>query len=502
MSTLRSRVPEARVTPLATHPVKRDGRYVLYWMVANRRIHDNFALDYALDLGRQLGRPVLVFEALRHGYPWASDRLHAFVLDGMLANAADCAKFGLRYYGFVERADVPGTGLLQALAEHACAVVTDDFPCGFLPRMQQAAASRLQVFTAMVDSVGLLPMRSGTRVFATAASFRRHVQKSIAGALLIQPHSRPQAPTGRAKIPAGVLARWPAVTNHQLTRGRAQLLQSLPIDHEVATVATTGGPQAGLERLARFTEHDLATYAEDRNHPDKAATSGLSPYLHFGHISAHRIVRTILEREGFDPSRLASPKGQREGFWGLGPGAEAILDQLLVWRELAFNAAHHRAMVERIEQLPAWASKSLAAHAGDPRPYVYTHEQFEAADTHDPLWNAAQRQLLSEGVIHNALRMLWGKKILEWSSDPETALATMIALNNRWALDGRDPNSYAGIAWVLGRYDRPWGPRRPVFGVVRYMTSQSTARKRRVRRYLGCYGPNRSSSTSLELPFK
>lgn len=483
-----SRVPSTRIATLNDGPVEKSGRYVLYWMVANRRIHDNFALDYALELGRLLQRPVLVFEPLRHGYRWASDRLHAFVLDGMVDNAADCKRYGLRYYPFVERADVPGTGLLAALAEHACAVVTDDFPCGFIPRMQRAAASRVPVSLIKVDSNGLLPMAAAPRVFKTAASFRRHVQRSIVDALLVQPNARPKAAHGRATIPAVVLEKWPAATQKELTSGREKLLESLPIDHDVVPVELRGGASAGGELLTRFVTARLQGYAEDRNHPDRDATSGLSPYLHFGHVSAHRLVREILTREEFDPQRVGAPRGQREGFWGLSTGAEAVLDQVLVWRELAFNAAHFGVAAERFEQLPEWARTTLTAHAADPRTHVYTHKQFEQAQTHDPVWNAAQRQLVTEGIIHNALRMLWGKKILEWSPNPVTALETMIELNNRWALDGRDPNSYAGIAWVLGRYDRPWGPRRPVFGTVRFMSSASTSRKRRIREYLARYG--------------
>ncbi|MGB1274198.1 MAG: deoxyribodipyrimidine photolyase, partial [Nannocystaceae bacterium] len=457
-----------------------------------RRIHDNFALDHARSLAAKFKRPVLVFEPLRHGYRHASDRLHSFVLDGMVANASACQALGLRYYPFVERADVPGKGLLAALAEHACAVVTDDFPDFFLPRMIHAASAQVRVKMDMVDSNGLLPLRAGGRLFGTAASFRRHMQRAMPDLLSTQP-TRSAKGVGRAVLPAEITRRWPAVTSRELTSGRAQLLAGLPIDHRAGPVATRGGAAVAEKRLAEFLAKQLASYAEDRNHPDRDGTSGLSPYLHFGHISAHRVVQEILASRGFDPTRLGAPKGQREGFWGLDTGAEAVLDQLLVWRELAFNFAHYAPLAGkqpgRFEALPEWSRKSLVAHAADPRPYVYTHEQFEAAQTDDPLWNAAQRQLVHEGTIHNALRMLWGKKILEWSPDPVSAHQTMLELNNRWALDGRDPNSNAGIGWILGRYDRPWGPRRPIFGLIRFMSTASTSRKRKVREYLQRYGP-------------
>jgi deoxyribodipyrimidine photo-lyase len=169
--------------------------------------------------------------------------------------------------------------------------------------------------------------------------------------------------------------------------------------------------------------------------------------------------------------------------------AEAFLDQLVTWRELAFNTSALREDHDAFESLPAWARRTLAKHGRDPRPVRYTAAQFERAETHDSLWNAGQRQLLREGRLHNHVRMLWGKKILEWSERPEDALAVMLDLNNRYALDGRDPNSCGGIFWVLGRYDRPWGPERPILGTVRYMSSKNTARKVRVRDYLRRYGP-------------
>jgi deoxyribodipyrimidine photo-lyase len=167
--------------------------------------------------------------------------------------------------------------------------------------------------------------------------------------------------------------------------------------------------------------------------------------------------------------------------------AEAFLDQLVTWRELGYHTCAHRSDYAELSSLPAWAQHTLAAHGGDPRQYCYSLDELRRAATHDPLWNAAQRQLLREGVLHNYLRMLWGKKILEWSPTPAAALATMIELNDRYALDGRDPNSYTGILWCLGRHDRPWGPARPVFGTVRYMSSENTRRKVRLAEYLKRY---------------
>ena len=196
----------------------------------------------------------------------------------------------------------------------------------------------------------------------------------------------------------------------------------------------------------------------------------------------------VFDREQWSIDKLADKAtGSRAEWWGVGEAAESFLDEIITWRELGYNMACRSEDVEKYESLPDWARRTLEKHADDPRAFIYTLEEFAEAKTHDPLWNAAQNQLVCEGRMHNYLRMLWGKKILEWTSSPRQALEVMIELNNKYAVDGRDPNSYSGIFWVLGRYDRLWGPERPIFGTVRYMSSQSTAKKLRVREYLRRY---------------
>jgi deoxyribodipyrimidine photo-lyase len=217
-------------------------------------------------------------------------------------------------------------------------------------------------------------------------------------------------------------------------------------------------------------------------------TSGLSPYLHFGHISAHEIFRKVVQQEKWRPEKLSvRADGRRSGWWNMSANAESFLDELITWREVGYNFSSQTKLYDRYESLPLWALKTLERHARDERQHVYALKEFESAKTYDPLWNASQTQLVREGRIHNYLRMLWGKKILEWSRSPKEALDVMIHLNNKYGLDGRDPNSYSGIFWCLGRYDRPWGPERPVYGQVRYMSSENTARKFSVKNYLRKY---------------
>ena len=467
--------------------LRSSGKYVLYWMIAARRTHDNFALDRALEYAKRTNKPLLVLEALRVGYPFASDRFHRFVLDGMAENALAFHKAGVAYHAYVEPEEGAGSGLLVALAKDAVVVVTDDFPCFFLPQMLAAAGKKLSVRLEAVDSNGVLPIRALDKACFRAFDFRRAVQKSFAAHWAARPSPAPLSRLDLPKLafPQAVRERWPSASA-ELLRGEASALAALPIDHGVRAVSYRGGLRAAKQTLSQFLEHKLERYEEDRNHPDKkAATSGLSPYLHFGHLSAHRIVSSIAEREQWTPADLgARARGERTGFWKMHPSAEAFMDQLITWREVGLNFCAHQPDYRSFSSLPQWAQKTLNEHKSDPRPQLYTRGQLEAAETYDPIWNAAQRELVRHGRIHNYLRMLWGKKILEWSKTPEQALATTIYLNDRYALDGRDPNSYSGILWCFGRYDRAWGPVRPIYGTIRYMSSENTEKKLWLANYL------------------
>lgn len=478
-----SSVPESRVRNLNGAPVRADGQYVLYWMVAARRAHWNFALDRAVELAREMDRSLIVLEALRADYPWANARHHRFVLDGMKENVSAFEGTGVLYYPYVEPEAGAGKGLVETLAREACAVVTDDFPAFFLTRMLASAAKRLPVRIEAVDSNGLLPLCATNRVFKRAFDFRRFLQQELAPYLEEAPKRAPLRarlrPQGRP--PVEVATRWPQASP-ALLDGE---VTGLRIDQGVAPAPQTGGARAAKKALRRFLAQRLKGYDGDRNQLEVEGTSGLSPYLHFGHLSVHEVFADVAKRERWSPEQLAETRtGKRTGWWGMSTAAESYLDQLVTWRELGFQFCARRPDYERFDSLPDWARRTLAEHAGDERPRRYDLEQFEAAQTSDELWNAAQNQLRAEGRIQGYMRMLWGKKILHWSESPEAALEIMIELNNKYALDGRDPNSYSGIFWVLGRFDRAWGPEREVFGKIRYMSSRNTRRKMRVEGYL------------------
>lgn len=478
-------VPAVRIRPLNHLDARPDRDYVLYWMVASRRLQANFALQRAMECAREWRKPLIILEALRCDYPWASDRLHHFVIDGMADHAQALAGSPVAYYPYVEPERGAGRGLLAALAQRACLVVTDDFPSFFIPRMIAAAGRTIDARLEAVDANGLLPMRATDKVFLTAFSFRQYLQGCFRDHLAEWPTAFSANDLPQAVIPPAVLARWP-MTSSAILAAPATWLAALPIDHSVAPVDMRGGSVAAHTRLRTFLDKTLTRYVEDHSHPDADATSGLSPYLHFGHIGSHEIFAALMTTEGWTSRRLGpGRKGQREGWWGASANAEAFLDQLLTWREVGYNmCALQPDDYDSFDSLPAWARATLDRHAADERPWRYTRDQLFAAETHDPVWNAAQRQLATDGTCHNYLRMVWGKKILEWSPSADEALDTMIALMNRLSLDGRNPNSYTGYCWTLGRYDRPWAPERPIFGTIRYMSSDNTVRKLRMKQYL------------------
>ncbi len=493
-------VPEVRIRALCDVPAKASGAYVLYWMTSARRSQDNFALQRAVEFAVELDKPLVVLEALRLGYRWASDRFHAFVLQGMAANERAFDKTRAHYYPYVETSLDAGKGLLDALAQDACVLFSDDYPCFFIPDMLGAAtekvAERHELRFEVVDANGVFPMRATDKSFSRAFDFRRYLQRELKPHLEHTARRDPLQGDELRKLgglPAALRERWPRADARLLAESDAALA-SLPLEqHGLAEFE--GGSAAGAKALERFIDTRLDCYGERRNHPDERVTSELSSYLHFGHVAGQRVVLDVLSAGGGSVAGVGGEaKGAREGWWNASESAEAFLDQIVTWREIGFNRCAHDADFDKYDTLPAWSQKTLAEHSGDERPYLYTREQFENSQTHDELWNAAQNELRLSGRMHNYLRMLWGKKILEWSASPREALGTLIELNNKYAVDGRDPNSYSGIFWTLGRYDRAWGPERPIIGKVRYMTSDSTRRKVRLREYLAQWSGRGSGS--------
>jgi deoxyribodipyrimidine photo-lyase len=357
---LENLVSPVRIRGANTAPVNGRGDYVLYWMTANRRTEWNFALDRAVERANELKKPLLVLEALRVGYRWACDRFHGFIVDAMEEHRNVLETKNIFYYPYVEAFPGEGTGLLENLGRHACVVVTDEFPCFFLPAMVKKAGPILPILLEVVDSTGLLPMRDASRVFSTAHSFRRFLQRELPGRLREQPAKDPlsfYSVNGRAEVPADATKRWPPV---DMVLERTKGLSGLPVDHTIGAGYCRGGAEKARERLDAFLSEPLATYHEQGKDVDRDFTSGLSPYLHFGHISSHEVFYRISRSEGWSFDRLSpSVSGSRSGWWGMSPGAEAFLDQLITWRELGFNMCMLGSGWDRYESLPDWALKTL-----------------------------------------------------------------------------------------------------------------------------------------------
>ncbi len=444
-----------RVTALHEAEPNRRGDFVLYWMQIERRAEDHDALNFAVDQANRLNLPLLAYEGLRHDYPHASDRIHSFVLENARGLRKRLRERGIGHAFYLERDAADRRPIVRDLLKRAALVVTDDFPAFIVPGQNRALAclaEAAKVPAYAVDSRGVVPLAEFPRREYAARTIRPKLHRLLPYYLAPREDPRPRRSGLRID---------PGFREETWREPVAAKVASCAVDHGVPPVPHRfpGGREAARAKLRRFLEDGLDRYDAQSNDPARGATSELSPYLHFGMIGAREVALAV---------RSARPTADRN--------AAAFLEQLIVRRELALNFCAREPRHDRLGALPEWARKTLAAHDGDPRPFAYTRAAFERARTHDPLWNACQDELRLTGVVHNYLRMLWGKKILEWSRSHAEALRTMIHLNDKYALDGRDPNSYTSFLWCFGLHDRPWGER-PIYGTVRSMSSDNTRRK-------------------------
>ena len=572
---------DARIRRANDRPVNAHGKYVLYWAQMFRRLHANHALDYALHLCRTYKKPLVVYEALKLNYPWAAERHHTFILQGMRDNAAAAKRLGVSYWPFVETPENPGHGLVRVVAKDACAVVTDDYPAFIVPAHNRAVAAKLDAPVIVVDGNSVVPLSLLGPAVGAAAHLRPRIHKLFVEAWAHRSHHEPDVPKvakgqldapfevwevpilpsplegegGSRSEPGEGKKRVPLTPNPSPSRGEgrkppdpiAAFVASLPLDRTVPAVpGAEGGTAAGRRVLREFITKKLGKYGTERNQPDDPtanAASGLSAYLHYGHLSIQEITEAVLG-DDWTPAEINPKTRNKDDFFCRDANVNGFLDEAITWRDVGYqwhfrNAERGAGSAEpktkadkaardselqnvswqssssssvpssalpvpRLEVpqfnfecfdfspggertldvvLPAWAKATLGKHAADRREFTYSLEEFEAGATHDELWNAAQRELVATGRIHNYLRMVWGKKVLEWSASPAAAYRVLEHLNNKYAIDGRDPNSYTGIHWCFGLFDRPWAPERPVFGSVRFMSSDNTAKKFKLAGY-------------------
>ena len=439
------------------------GELVVYWMHHAMRAMENPALDTACAAAQALGLPLLVYQGLGGRHRFDSDRHHTFILEGARDVSRALERRGLRYvFRLATRTDEPSP--LYGLGARAAVVISEDLPVPPFTTWLPALAQQMPAPLWLVDTACILPMRTVRRAYARAFEFRRD-------------QGAEQLARARQTWPASMtrVAAYTAPLDFQPVdlegADIGELCARCPIDHTIGPAPETrGGTQAGLARWSAFKDDGLSTYSQLRNdaaiEPPRG-TSRLSPYLHYGQVSPFQIARE------------AEAAGSR--------GAEKFLDELLIWRELAHNFCFHHAHLagglESLARLPAWARDSLLEHAADVRAHLFSWEQLARGRTGDELWDAAQRALVTQGALHNNLRMTWGKALLGWTADPQSALQMLFDLNHRFALDGSDPNSYGGLLYCLGLFDRPFTPARPVSGTVRTRATAGHAQRLDLRRY-------------------
>ncbi|MGA9814398.1 MAG: deoxyribodipyrimidine photo-lyase [Terriglobales bacterium] len=428
-----------------------EGSCVIYWMQRAQRASDNPALDVAVRAGNELKKPVVVFFAPVPFYPRANLRHYCFLAEGIPDIAEELAARGV---GFVLR-PYPDHSLLKFCGEvRPAMVIGDENPMREPEQWRVKAAKKIRVPLWTVDADVVVPTKLLLKEQFAARTIRPRIHALLPRFLERPQNLKPQL-------------RWTSRACPYSLRPYDDFISGWNLDRSVQPApGWRGGSKRGLCVLREFVSRQLADYSESRNHPEQKGTSRLSPYLHFGHLGPLTVALAVQRSDA--PARAK----------------EAFLEQVIVRRELAINFVRFNPAYDSMECLEPWAQRSLSEHARDQRSVIYSEEQLEEGLTHDPLWNAAQKQMVLTGWMHNYLRMYWAKKILEWSPSVGAAYRRAVELNDRYELDGRDPNGYAGIAWaIVGKHDRAWSER-PVYGKIRYMSLASTGRKFDSRRYI------------------
>lgn len=420
------------------------GRYVLYWMQQSQRSEYNHALEYAIDRSNERSVPVVVYFGLTDSYPEANERHYAFMLEGLRELKATLADRGIQ---LVIRHCSPPTGV-PPMAADACLVVADRGYLRHQVAWRDTVARKLNCSMVQVESDLIVPVEEASpKEEYTAGTFRPKIAKKLPR--FLRPLGERLPKKDSLSIP---------FESDDLSIDRLRIDRSVP-----PMKWLKGGTSEAKGRLDAFIEQKLYYFEDFRNDPSKDFVSHMSPYLHFGQVSALYIALRI--------ATCASS------------GKEAFLEELITRRELSMNFVHYNPRYDSSDSLPQWAKKTLLEHVKDRREYRYSIEELENAATHDEYWNAAQREMVMSGKMHGYMRMYWGKKILEWSSDPEDAYRAACILNNKYSLDGRDPASYTGVAWCFGKHDRAWQERK-IFGKIRYMNDRGLERKFDIAQYV------------------
>lgn len=453
---------------LVVKDIPFSGKSVIYIMSRDQRVQDNHALLAAQNLAVANGVPLYVLFILRVIQNRSYEH-YEFMLDG-LCGVAD----SLRLYDipFVLRAGDSATEITRFSEEVESGALFFDFsPLKHSRSLIKRVASSVDCRVTVVDTHNIIPVWiASTKLEVAAHTMRRKVHQQLETYLVTPP--TPQ--------------RHPYPTESVATMSWDEakvFIASIP--KSGITIRQKSGEKEAHKHLGNFIVERLEGYTLLRNDIAEDRQSGLSPYLHFGHISSMRVALDVMNSAKKVPLLLEEPKlAQPSGQPGLLDGMNALLEEMIVRKELADNFCFYSEEYVTLKAAPNWAQNSLAEHAPDVRDYIYSVDEWEDASTHDEIWNAAQLELKKCGKMHGYMRMYWAKKILEWSINPEEALKTAIYLNDKYSIDGGDPNGYVGILWsIAGLHDRPWFER-PVFGKIRYMNAAGLRRKFDVDEYI------------------
>jgi len=449
-------IEESRIQPLNRNDTKK-GEYVLYWMQASQRTEYNHALEFAITQANERKQPLIVYFGLTDNFPEANERHYYFMLEGLkeVQQALNSRGIGI----VIERAS-PEIGAVR-FAKKASLTVCDRGYLKIQKQWRQYVSESIDCPLLQVESDVTVPVETAsTKEEYSAATLRRKLLRILYKYLVPLSEETLKIDSSR-----------PNSESYDIS-DITKVVSRLKIDHSIKPVADfRGGTTEAKRRLEEFINDKLYKYDDLRNDPSEDGLSNLSPYLHFGQISPLYVALEV--------SRYS------------GPGADAFLEELIVRRELSMNFVHYNRQYDSFNGLPEWVKRTLNEHREDPRNYVYSLEELEQARTHDPYWNAAQTEMVTTGKMHGYMRMYWGKKILEWVANPEEAFSIALYLNNKYELDGRDPNGFTGVAWCFGKHDRPWG-RRPIFGNVRYMSADGLKRKFNAKKYASRYSSGNS----------
>lgn len=452
-------IENERIHFLNENPINQAGKYVIYWMQSSQRIEYNHAFEYALDKANQLNKNLVVYFGITEQYPEANERHYYFMLEGLKEIKAKLYEKNIRFLMLKGSPEVEILNLNEAVL-----IVSD---AGYLRHeklWRKYVSEQCNCQFVNVETNVIVPVKyASNKEEYSAATLRRKLSKLIDEFLIL-----PQSLDYRGGFESEL-----NFYNEILVEDTENVIKKLNIDKNVKKITQfVGGTSQAKKLIEYFLENKLEVYDIMRNEPSGGICSEMSPYLHFGQISPVYIYKKVLEFCEKDSKYDNSKK--------------SYLEELFVRRELAMNFVNYNEHYDSYEGIPNWAKVTLEAHVLDNREYVYELEQLEKASTHDMYWNAAQNELILTGKMQGYMRMYWGKKVIEWTENPRKAYEILIYLNNKYELDGRDANGYAGVAWCFGKHDRPWGSRN-IFGNVRYMANSGLKRKFDMEKYIDKY---------------